>query len=125
MVGAELYGITVSTSPSLPKPGSILPVRALSAIMRRSAVKTMRAGLVLSPGQYVTARREGFPLGNWYRQISLPVSGSSAKTLLPAGRYVTPFTTMGVASEARAFSLNDHAWVSLATVLVLIWVSGE
>ena len=36
-----------------------------------------------------------------YFQTSFPVSGSSATTRLAAGRYMTPFTTIGVASELR------------------------
>src|SRR5215469_63740 len=38
---------------------------------------------------------------------------------------MTSFTTIGVASDARAFSLNDHAFVNLAILRVLICVSGE
>jgi hypothetical protein len=59
----------------------------------------MMRGLLPSPGQYATPRREGAPPVIGYRQISLPVSGSSATTRFAAGRYMTPFTTMGVASE--------------------------
>src|SRR4029077_18063675 len=48
--GTELYGTTMSTSPSLPKPGSSLPVVALSAINRRPAANRIRGGLLPSPG---------------------------------------------------------------------------
>ena len=59
----------------------------------------MRGARLPSPGQYATPRREGAAPLTGYRQISLPVSDSSATTRFAAGRYMTPFTTMGVASE--------------------------
>ena len=65
----------MSTSPSLPKPGSRAPVFALSAIRRRPAVKMMRGGTPPSPGQYATPRRDGAPPVTGCCQISLPVSG--------------------------------------------------
>ena len=70
----------------------------------------------------------------------MPVSGSSATTRLAAGRYITPFTTMGVASEfgaaapprpavggagASLCKLYVHALVSVPTFVASIWVSGE
>src|SRR5579872_6176189 len=60
-VGGELYGIPRSTSPSLPKPGSIFPVFAFSAIIFLPTVERIRAGLFASPGQYATPRRDGAP----------------------------------------------------------------
>src|SRR5712691_1228604 len=89
----------MSTSPSLPKPAASAPVLASSAIRRRPEVKMMRGALLPSPRQYATPRREGAAPLTGYRQISLPVSDSSATTRFAAGRYITRFTTMGVASE--------------------------
>ena len=43
-VGAELYGATMSISPSLPKAVAGLPVAAFSAMSRRSEVTKIRAG---------------------------------------------------------------------------------
>src|SRR3984957_20169083 len=89
----------MSNSPSLPKPGSTLPVFAFSAISLRPTVNRMRGGLLLSPGQYATPRRDGAPPATGYSQMVLPLSGSRATTRSTAGRYMTPFTTIGVASE--------------------------
>jgi len=63
----------------------------------------------------------------------LPVSGSSATTRLPAGKYITPWTTMGVTSLnvfaagllASGRNLYDQACVSFCTLPGLICVSGE
>src|SRR6266511_2634337 len=74
-------------------------VLALRAIRRRPDVKMMRAGRVPSPAQYATPRLDAGPPVIGYCQTSRPVSGSSATTRLPAGRYMMPFTTIGVASE--------------------------
>src|SRR5215472_11275466 len=49
IVGTPVYGTTMSTVPWLPKPGSILPVAAASAIRLRPDVKKIRAELCLSP----------------------------------------------------------------------------
>src|SRR6266853_338605 len=55
----------------------------------------------------------------------------------PAGRYIVPFTTIGVASENPAIPVSllpaslgdlnryDQACFRFATFLVVIWVSGE
>src|ERR1700677_1551062 len=99
MVGTPEYGTTMSTWPSLPNPGSILPVLAFSAINLRPEVNRMRGGFCLSPGQYATPRCDATPAANSYLQISEPVTGLSASTRLPAGRYITPLTTIGVAAD--------------------------
>ena len=59
----------------------------------------MRGGSVPSPASTPTPRRDGAPPVIANRQSSLPVSGSSATTRFAAGTYITPFTTIGVASE--------------------------
>src|SRR5262245_64044164 len=97
--GTELYGTTRSTSPSLPNAVAGAPVFASIAISRRPAVNTIRGGWLASPGQYATPRRDTAAPATGCRQISLPVSGSSATTRPAAGRYITPLTTTGVASE--------------------------
>src|SRR5215471_8044861 len=89
----------MSTSPSLPNPGSSLPVFAFKAMSLRPAVKRMRGGLLVLPGQYATPRREGAPPVTGYAQISLPDSGCRATTRFAAGTYRISFTTIGVASE--------------------------
>jgi hypothetical protein len=58
IVGAELYGTTVSTMPSLPNPEDKSPVAAFNAISRCPVMKRIRAGSVPSPGQYDTPRRD-------------------------------------------------------------------
>src|SRR6516164_11819288 len=63
------------------------------------AVTRMRGGLRPSPGEYATPRREGAPPVTEYSQMSLPDSVSRATTRLAAVRYMTRFTTIGVASE--------------------------
>src|SRR5262249_6142791 len=57
--------------------------------------------MLASPGQYVTPRLESAPPGPGETsnfQISFPVEASNARTRLSAGKYITPFTTIGVAS---------------------------
>ena len=80
MPGTELYGTPISTSAVLSEGDAGAPVLALSAIRRRPAVKKMRGGVLPSPGQYATPRRDGAPPVTGACQISLPVSGSSATT---------------------------------------------
>src|SRR6516225_10404913 len=128
--GTELYGVTISTSPSLPNVGTGPPDFASTATSRRPAVKMMRGGCAASPGQTATPRRDT-PV-TAYCQISFPVSGSSATMRLAAGTYITPPTTIGVASEASgrppasgACRWYDHAGASVATFLALSCVSGE
>src|SRR5215471_8272256 len=88
----------MSTEPSSPNPVGASPVRALMAISRFPATNRMRGGVVPSPGQNATPRAAVLPVGSLYSQISLPVAASSARTRLPAGRYITLLMTMGVAS---------------------------
>src|SRR5579862_5651284 len=113
-VGTPLYGTTMSSTPSLANPGSSFPVLALSAIMLLPEVNRMRGGFCLSPGQYATPRVDTGSLGDSQRQISLPFSGSSATTRLSAGTYITPLTTMGMASEAMAFGSAAPLALALA-----------
>src|ERR1700722_13547997 len=130
----------MSSSPSLPKPGSTFPVLAFSAMSLRPTVNKMRGGLLLSPGQYATPRREGAPSETGYSQSFLPVSGSRATTRSAAGTYMTPLTTIGVASElgprplpgpfCDAGGVSDcrryvQAMASPLTFWVVIWSSGE
>ena len=70
-----------------------------SAINRRPAVKTIRAAVLASPGQYATPRLDTAAPVIECCQISLPVSDSSAATRPVAARYITPLTTIGVTSE--------------------------
>src|SRR5499427_7692118 len=58
----------------------------------------IRAGVEVSPGQNATPRAVVLPVGSLYSHTSLPVSASSASTRPPAGRYMMPLTTIGVAS---------------------------
>src|SRR5580700_7279587 len=101
IAGTPFQGTVISTIPSLPKPGSILPEFALRAIKFGPAVRMMRGGLLASPGQNATPRAV-VANGSWAVQASLPDSGSSARTRLPAGRYINPLTTIGVASGFAA-----------------------
>src|SRR5262245_25620447 len=88
----------MSTEPSSPKPDAASPVRAFTAIKCRPAVKSTRAGALLSPGQKATPRADVLPVGSLCSQTTLPVSASSARTRPPAGKYITPLMTIGVAS---------------------------
>src|SRR5215467_3771114 len=98
MSGAPFHPTLISTEPSSPNPVGASPVRALIAINRFPATNRMRAGVVPSPGQNATPRAAVLPVGSLYSQTSLPVSASSARTRPPAGRYITPLMTIGVAS---------------------------
>src|SRR5579875_751134 len=62
-VGTPLYGTTISTLPSFPKPGSVFPVVAFRAISMRPAVNRMRDGFSRSPGHQATPRGEAWPEG--------------------------------------------------------------
>src|SRR5580704_5888374 len=97
IAGTPFHGTVISTMPSLPKPGSILPELAFRAIRLVPAVRIIRGGLLASPGQNATPRAVVAD-GSCAVQTSLPDSGSSAMTRLPAGTYISPLTTMGVAS---------------------------
>src|SRR5438105_11403486 len=98
MSGTPLQPTLISTDPSSPKPAAASPVIALIAINRLPAVKRMRGGVVPSPGQNATPREPVLPIGSLYSHTSLPLSASSASTRPPAGRYITPLMTIGVAS---------------------------
>src|SRR5215813_5251259 len=98
MSGTPFHGTLMSTEPSCPKPVDASPVSAFRDIKRRPAVKMIRAGVEESPGQNATPRAVVLPVGSLYSQTSFPVSASSASTRPPAGRYMTPLTTIGVAS---------------------------
>ena len=82
------------------------------------------ADAVPSPGQYATPRRlTGFCAV--YFQSDLPVSGSTAKTLRPPVRYMTPPATMGMVWSGPASVSNDQAVSSVATLAGVICLSGE
>src|SRR5215475_9162985 len=98
MSGTPFHDTLISTEPSWPKPVEASPVMALIAISFRPAVKRSRGGTEPSPGQYATPRADVLPVGSLYSQISFPVSASRARTRPPAGRYMTPLITTGVAS---------------------------
>src|SRR5262249_49375004 len=98
-----------------------------------------RAGMLASPGQYVTPRLESAPPGPGETsnfQISFPVEASNARTRLSAGKYITPFTTIGVTSvkpprppapvllRSARYGIR-HASLSLLTFPGLICLSGE
>src|SRR6266545_3190008 len=93
----------MSTSPLAPNLSEGLPDAASRDNRRRPAVTNTRAAVVPSPGQYPTPRRDTAPAPGpppiSRCQITLPVSASRATTVLPAGRYMTPATTSGTASE--------------------------
>src|SRR5580700_2949662 len=97
IAGTPFHGTSISTMPSLPKPGSILPEFAFRPTRCGPAVNMIRGGLLASPGQNATPRAV-VANGNCAVQTSLPDSGSSAITRRPAGRYIRPLTTIGVAS---------------------------
>src|SRR5215468_9179781 len=98
MSGTPFHGTLMSTEPSCPNPADASPVSAFTDIKRRPAVKMIRAGVEVSPGQNATARAVVLPVGSLYSHTSFPVSASSASTRPPAGRYMIPLTTIGVAS---------------------------
>src|SRR5579883_1840698 len=139
MLGGELYGTTRSTTPLSPNPRTDSPVVAFNASSRRPAVTKMRAGMLGSPGQYVTPRFESRPPwlgGTSYFQISFPVAASRARTRFSAGRYMTPLMTSGVTSDnppnppaaglfrsARYGML--HASFSFETLEAVICFKGE
>src|ERR1043166_1169548 len=133
----------MSTTPLSPKPSEGLPVAASKDRSFRPAGTRMRSGVLRSPGKKPRPRlvivAPCGPPGTSRCQITLPVSASSATTLLPAGRYMTPPTTIGTASDAAPSppppprpprpsgtgNLYDQACVSLSTLPALISVSGE
>src|SRR6516225_7377890 len=88
----------MSTAPFSPKPAGASPVMALMALNCLPAVNRILGGVVVSPGQYATPRAVVLPVGSLYSQTIFPVSASSARTRPPAGRYITPLMTIGVAS---------------------------
>src|SRR6516162_7411329 len=93
----------MSTSPLAPNPSEGLPDEASSDSRRRPAVTNTRGGIVPSPGQKPTPRRETPPACApppiSRCQIIVPVSASSATIVFPAGKYITPEATSGTASE--------------------------
>src|SRR5215831_4066142 len=129
----------MSTSPFVPNPSDGFPVAASNDSSFVPAVTMIRSGVFRSPGKYPTPRRERpppGPPGTSRCQITLPVSASSATTELPTGRYITPATTIGTASDppprppprpppGGGGGLYDQAFCSCATLAVLISVSGE
>src|SRR5262245_56627594 len=98
MSGTPFHGTLMSTEPSGPKPVDASPVSAFSDIKRQPAVQMIRDGAEESPGQNATPRAVVLPVGSLSSKTSFPVSASSASTRPPAGRYMTPLTTIGVAS---------------------------
>src|SRR5262247_1741787 len=127
----------MSTSPPVPNASDGLPDAASSDSRRRPAVTKTRAASLPSPGQYPPPRRDTAPrcgLPAISRcQITFPVSASSATTVLPAGRYITPATTSGTASDPVSSALPPrpaggggklyvHAFASFATLPALISV---
>src|SRR5881396_1732170 len=130
----------MSTSPFVPNLSEGVPNAASNDNRRRPAVTNTRAGVVPSPGQYPTPRRDTAPACGPPAisrcQITLPISASRATTVFLAGRYITPATTTGTASEpprrpppprppGGGGKLCVHAFVSFATLPVLMSVSGE
>src|SRR5213594_1616810 len=130
----------MSTSPFVPNLSEGVPDAASNDNRRRPAVTNTRAGVVPSPGQYPTPRRDTAPACGpppiSRCQITLPVSVSRATTVLPAERYMTPPMTSGTASEkprprppprpaGGGGKLNVQAFASFVTLPVLISVSGE
>src|SRR2546422_10810982 len=98
MSGTPLHPTVILTAPSWPKPADASPVIAFTAMSRDPDVKRILAGVVPSPGQNATPRAPVAPVGSLYSHINFPVSASSARTRLPAGRYITSLITIGVAS---------------------------
>src|SRR5262249_4128627 len=106
--GTPFQPTPMSTTPLVPKPSDGLPVAASSAIRRAGApgpaalnalaVNRIRSGLLRSPGQNATPPPVESP-SILCCQIGCPVAASSAVIVLPAdSRYITPLTTIGVAS---------------------------
>ena len=69
----------------------------------------MRGPTAPSPAQYETPRREGPLPDTATLQSSVPRSGSRATTRPAAGKYMTPFTTIGVACEFTADVAGEFA----------------
>src|SRR5436190_16027175 len=127
----------MSTLPLVPNPSDGLPVAASNEKRPLAPpVTIIRSGVLRSPGKNPTPRVETPPPGTSRCQITLPVSASRATTVLPTGRYMTPPTTIGTASDAPppppprpppggAGNLYVHAFASFVTLPVLISVSGE
>src|SRR3984957_8507705 len=129
-------GVFKFTTPSLPNPGTSLPVFASSAMSSPSSVAKKISGPdVLSPGQYSRLRMDPSlpenPLLAVYSQMTAPVSGTSATTRLNGNdKYITPLTTIGIDWLGRngrpSFCIEKvHAGTSVATLLALICVNGE
>src|SRR5438445_464852 len=84
-----------STDPPSPKPSAGFPRSASTASRRSPAPLNSRGAVSRSPGQYATPRLLT-AAGAVYLQITLAVSGSSARMSRPAVTYIRPPTTSGV-----------------------------
>src|SRR5678809_385185 len=90
------------------------PESALRPISFEPAVKKILAGRLPSPGQYATPRLLGLPPVTLKVQRVFPESGSSARMRLPAGKYITPSMTIGVACEKAPDHRLPGPWCRVA-----------
>ena len=80
--------------------------------------------MVASPGQYATPRLLTGPLAS-NLQTGEPVSGSSANTVEPPVRYISPSMTSGVTWRSRLPVSKAQACCRPATFCLVICVKGE
>src|ERR1019366_463898 len=97
--GTPSNATPMSRVPSLPKPGSGLPVPAFNATILFDVVNRIRGGLFLSPGQYATprrirttpARRHGRRSGNPFTSSSDRAHGAHRSDLeVATGSFTSP-----------------------------------
>src|SRR5579864_6600824 len=103
-----------STRPSFPNPGAGLPVLTSSARRNGPFPANTRACKPLAPGQYARPRKATGVAS--YFQSNSPVSGTSAYTPSGAVTYITPSTTMGMASDPGFPVRNVHATFKRSTL---------
>src|SRR5206468_2561171 len=98
-----------STRPWLPNSGAGFPVTTSTANRKCPFPAKTRGCRPGDPGQYASPRRAMGAAS--YFQSSSPVSGTSAYTPSGAVTYITPFTTIGIASEPGWPARNVQASV--------------
>ena len=112
-----------STRPSFPNPGAGLPVVTSRPNRNGPLPANTRECRPPVPLQYASPRSAiGAAV---YFQSNSPVSGTSAYTPSGAVTYITPSTTMGMASDPGFPVRNVHAGFSRSTLSVRICRNGE
>src|SRR5258708_27134247 len=107
-----------STRPSLPNPGAAFPVVTSSANRKCPLPANTRGCELAAPGQYASPRKAiGDP--SCFHSNS-PVSGTSAYTPSGAVTYITPSTTIGMASDPGLSVRNVHALFTRPTLAASI-----